>query len=162
MPPTSVNNSLTLDCRCGVAPCRDSHWAPTAQASQPLPVPCSHPSWDELKNHMASLGYASVLQSKALAHGAQFGLATFYRAAKLRLVWQEERSRALLVGLELRRPGAEGAPDKVGCLRRVRQKLRPPALGCSCAAAVRALTRALGSPGGSPRCVPPASVANRC
>ena len=68
--------------------------------------------WVEIKDHMASLGYASVLQEKAIQNGSHSALAIFYRVHKIRMVWQEERSRALLMGLELRQPD-HGAAQQV-------------------------------------------------
>lgn len=61
--------------------------------------------WAELKAFMAALGYAAVVQARAAAAGSDFMLAVFYRADRLRLAWSEERSRALLVALEV---SAEG------------------------------------------------------
>eukprot|EP00887_Chlorella_sp_A99_P005315 scaffold1.g5315.t1 len=71
--------------------------------------------WNDIKDHMLSLGYASVLQSKAISHGSHNVVATFYRAAKLRLpLW--------LVNLHL-----EGSPyrpnDRVSQLKSALQRL---------------------------------------
>ena len=63
--------------------------------------------WEELAAFMAGLGYAGALQEKNAAGGGENVLAVFYRAARLRLAWVEERSRVLLVELEWL-PGAAG------------------------------------------------------
>ena len=72
-----------------------------------LPTNCNLPTnpaalhrWLELKAYMASLGYAAAAQAKAAAGGSDFMLAIFYRPDRLRLVWQEERSRVLLAALQ--------------------------------------------------------------
>jgi hypothetical protein len=110
-----------------------------------LPTNCNLPTnpaalhrWLELKAYMASLGYAAAAQAKAAAGGSDFMLAIFYRPDRLRLVWQEERSRVLLAALQC---GAEGpAQGQVGggahACRCMEQWAYQSVGGCgSCAAA---------------------------
>ena len=90
---------------------------------------------------MAQLGYACAVQTRAAEAGAEFVLATFYRATKLRVVWRDERSRALLLGLQVLAPGPaqgcvvwvanlhlEGSPyrpnDRVSQLRSALRRLQ--------------------------------------
>ncbi|PSC75824.1 molecular chaperone [Micractinium conductrix] len=61
--------------------------------------------WTDLKDYMASLGYAAVVQARSAAAGNDFMLALFYRETKLQLIWWEERSRVLLVALAVVEPG---------------------------------------------------------
>ncbi|KAL4424801.1 hypothetical protein ABPG77_000841 [Micractinium sp. CCAP 211/92] len=96
--------------------------------------------WLELKEYMASLGYAAVVQARAAANGSDFMLALFYRPQKLRLVWHEERSRVLLACLAVEAEGPaqgqmvwvanvhlEGSPyrpnDRISQLRHGLQRL---------------------------------------
>ncbi|KAI3433865.1 hypothetical protein D9Q98_003668 [Chlorella vulgaris] len=62
-------------------------------------------SWPELREFMAARGYAAVVQMRAAASGNDFMLALFYRSSKLQLAWTEERSRALLVALQVTAAG---------------------------------------------------------
>ena len=62
---------------------------------------------------MAGRGYGAVVQTRAAAAGNDFMLVLFYRAAKWRCLWQEERSRVLLAALQrIVQPGE--APGRVG------------------------------------------------
>lgn len=96
--------------------------------------------WHEVKEYMASLGYATVVQARAAAHGSDFMLAIFYRPEKLQLVWHEERSRVLLAGLTVLAEGPaqgqvvwvanvhlEGSPyrpnDRISQLKHALQRL---------------------------------------
>jgi hypothetical protein len=63
-------------------------------------------SWPELREFMAARGYAAVVQMRAAASGNDFMLALFYRSSKLQLAWTEERSRALLVALQVTAAGS--------------------------------------------------------
>ena len=94
-----------------------SRWPVGAQrAQQPgaarLPC-CVHAQvtvalWPEVESFMAGLGYSGVLQRFSLGEGAPpYSSATFFLSAKFGLAWHEERSRALLLGLECLGPGLD-------------------------------------------------------
>lgn len=62
--------------------------------------------WPEVESFMAGLGYSGVLQRFSLGEGAPpYSSATFFLSTKFALAWHEERSRALLLGLECLEPG---------------------------------------------------------